>query len=125
MRRRQQHRHDRAVVEADHGGAIRPRSLQHRDRVTHLRLQVGKLSERYRVGQSRAAAVEVDQPTERTQPSQEPREVGEVPHGLDVMHPGVDEEQIQVSFADHLEGQVHVAVPRVLGPRPLPHRPRS
>jgi len=118
-------RGDRAVVQADHGGAIGPRCLEHGDGVAYLRLEVGELIERDWVGESRASAVEVDQPTQRAQPSQQSREVGEVPHCLDVMHPRVDQEQVQCSFADNLEGEMHVAVPRILGPRLLPHRPRS
>jgi hypothetical protein len=125
MGRGEQHRGDRAVVQADHGGAIGPRCLEHGDGVAHLGLEVGELIEWYRVGESRSSAVEVDQPTQRAQPSQQSREVGEVPHCLDVMHPRVDQEQVQGTFTDNLEGEMYVAVPRILGLRPLPHRPRS
>ena len=111
---------------ADYGGAIGPRRLQHGDGVVHLGLEVGELIEWHRIGEPRASAVEVDQPTQRAQPSKEPREVGEVPHRLDVMHPRVDQEQVQCAFADHLEGKMHVAVPRILeSSAGLPHRRRS
>jgi hypothetical protein len=125
MGRCEQHRGDRAVVQADHGGAIGPRCLEHGDGVAHLGLEVGELIERDRVRESCASAVVVDQPTQRAQPSQQSREVGDIPYCLDVMHPGVDEEQVQRSLADNLEGEMHVAVPRILAPRLLPHRPRS
>jgi hypothetical protein len=39
--------------------------LQHGDGVAYLRLEVGELVQRYRVGESGASAVEVDQPTRR------------------------------------------------------------
>ena len=122
---REQDRDDRAVVQADHGGSVGARRLEHGDGVANLRLEIGKLIQRHRVGQSRPAAIEVDQPAERAQPAQEPREVGEVPHRLDVVDPGVDEQQVQRAVADGLEGEMHVAAPQVLGPRPLPHEPRS
>jgi len=75
MRHGEQRGDNGAVVQADLRGPVRPRGLEHGHGVAYLRLQVGKLMERHRVGQPRAPSVEVDQPTERAQaraPSRRP-----------------------------------------------------
>ena len=99
----------------------RPRRVEYREGVPDLRLQIRQLVERDRIRQTRASAIEVDQPTEGAQPPQEPREVGEVPDRLDVVHPRVDEEDVQRPSPDRLVGEMDVAVPRVPGLGTLGH----
>ena len=55
---------DRAVVEPNHRGSIRPSSLEDRDRVPHLCLQVRKPIEGHRVGKPGATTIEMDQTPE-------------------------------------------------------------
>jgi hypothetical protein len=52
----------------------------------------------------------MDQSTEGTESAEKARKVREFPHGLDVMDPGVDEEQVEVAVADNLESDVEIAV---------------
>jgi hypothetical protein len=53
----------------------------------------------------------MDEASERTQPAQESREVREVPHCLDVMHPGIDEQEVEGAGTNGLVGDMNIAVP--------------
>ena len=117
----QHHRGDAPIVQSDHGSALGPGRLEHGHRVPDLRLQVGETVERNGIGEPGSAPVEVDQSPDGAQPPEEPSEIGELPHGFDVMHPRVDEEKVGLSVADDLERQMQVAVPCVSGLRPVRH----
>ena len=121
LRRGEHGSHDRAVVEPDDRRTVGSGRLQDGNRVVDLGLEVGELVEGHRIGESRASAVEVDQPAERAQPPKEPGEVGEVPHRLDVVDPRVDQEDVEVALAHHLVRDVDVTVLRVPRPRKVGH----
>jgi len=67
----------------------------------------------------------MDQSTEGTQSAEKSRKVWEFPHSLDVMDPGVDEEQVEVAVADNLESDVEIAVLCVASAYSRPFIPRE
>jgi hypothetical protein len=65
----------------------------------------------------------MDQAPERRQPAEEPGEVREVPDRLDVVHPRIDEQDVDRAVTDDLIGEVHVPDTREPCLDFLPHRP--
>jgi hypothetical protein len=72
---------------ATHSGAFGLGSIEDRDCVVDLRLEVGERIHWHRVRQPRTPAIEVDQTREGTKTTQDPSELGNVPHHLDMVHP--------------------------------------
>ena len=101
---------DRPVIEADHGRSFRPSCLHDLDCIPHLHFQIRKAIERYGIGETRAATVEMDQSTKGAQSTEKARKVGEFPHSLHVMDPGVDQEQVDIAVAYDLESDIEIAV---------------
>lgn len=121
MRGGQEHRDERAVGGTENGRALRPGRVEDSRDIFHLRLEVRQLVEGHRIRQSRPSTVEVDQPPEGAEPAQEASEVGEVPDRLDVVHPRIHQQDVERPRPDGLVREVHVSVPRELGPRLLGH----
>ena len=111
----EQHGDEGSVVEPDHDCLLRTRRVEDGDGVLHLRLEIREPIERNGVRQAGAPPVEVDQSTERAEASQEPGEIRQVPDCLNVMDPGIDKEQIDVTGANRLVGEMDLAVPCEVG----------
>ena len=111
----EQHGDEGSVVEPDHGRVVRTGRVEYRDGVLHLRLEVRQPIERDGVRQAGTPPVEVDQASERAEAAQETGEIRDVPDCLDVMHPCIDEKEVQRARTDGLVGEMDVAVPREAG----------
>ena len=104
-----------AFGEAEDGGLLRPGGVHHRTDVRNLGLEVGEPVEGHRVGQAGAAPVEDDQAADGCEPPALAGQLRDLPERLDVMHPALDQHQVERAVADDLVREVDVAVLRVLG----------
>ena len=89
--------------------------------VRHLGLEVGETIERHRIGQAGAAPVEDDQAPDRRQPPPLAGQLRDLPERLDVVHPALDQHEVERALAQDLVREVDVAVLRVLGRRETVH----
>ena len=109
--RGQQHRDEAADLDGEDRRALGTGRVQDRDHVGHLGLEIGYAIGWHGIRQTGPATVEVDQPGEPAQPTQEARVLGDFPDELDVVDPVVDEEEVDRTVADDLVGEMDVAVP--------------
>ena len=73
------------------------------------------------VGEPEPALVEADQPAERCQPAEEPRDGRVFPLDVEVAREPLNEHQVEVSLADDLVRNVHVSALCVLHRRMRDH----
>jgi hypothetical protein len=109
MRRSEEHRDEGAVVGADDRRALRAHRVEDCDHVYDLRIEVRERVERDGVGEACPSTIEVDQAAERREPAEEAGELGEVPDRLDMVHPRVDEQDVDRAVSHDLIRDVHVA----------------
>ncbi len=108
--RRQDRGDQRSIGETDDRRLVGFRRIEYGQRVFDLRFHIRQLVERDRIRQAGSSAIEMDEPPERAEAAQETGEIREVPHGLDVMEPGVDQKNIELSGPNRLEGDMDIAV---------------
>ena len=113
--RGEERRHQRPFVRAHDGGAVAADRVQHGSHVVHPLLQRRQPVERYRVRQADPMLVERDQPAERGQPPQVVREARNLPTRLHMAEPGGDQQQVEISLADNLVGDVNAVLLRISG----------
>jgi hypothetical protein len=113
MRRREQKIQRAGLRRAEQCGAFGPRRVHHCPDVVHPLLERRQTVERDGVGHARAALVEQDQPGERCESIEEPREARLLPDVLDVRDPTMDEYEVLRSIADNLISDVQLAAARV------------
>jgi hypothetical protein len=103
-----------SAAERDQRRALRPGSLQHHANVVHPQLEARNFVERDGVGEPAPALVEADQPAETREPLEESRELWRLPLSLDrVPELGHEQEVARARTAQHLVGDVHIAIARV------------
>ena len=89
---REQAAHRAALGHAQQHRLARSDRVHHRAHVVHALLERRQRDDR--IGQAGAALVEQDQPRERGEPAQKPRERRLLPEALEVRHPAHDEDEI-------------------------------
>jgi hemerythrin-like domain-containing protein len=117
-----QEKGERATLgEAEDRGLLRPGGIHDCTDVRHLGLEIGETIERHRIGEARSPPVEDDQAPDGRQPPPLARQLRELPERLDVVHPTLDQHQVERAFAHDLVREVDLAVLRVLGRRHTVH----
>ena len=104
---REQEAHRGALRDPQQGRPLRARSVHDGAHVVHALLEGGRVG--HRVRQAGAPAVEVDHAGERRQALVEPLRGLVLPDQLDVGGEPVDQDEVEVAFAEHLVGEVYVA----------------
>ena len=104
-----------ALRKAEQGGALRSDGVHDDGQVVHPLLERGQLVVRHPIGKAGAALVEDDEPGERREPFEEPRQVGLLPRQLDVGDPARDVHKIEWPLPDNLVGDMQVAALGVMG----------
>ena len=113
---------ERATLgEAEDGGPLRPGGIHDGTDVGHLGLEVGETIEGHGIGQAGSPPVVDDQAPDGGQPPPLARQVRDLPERLDVVHPALDQNQVEWALAQDLIGDVDVAVLRILRCRQTVH----
>ena len=106
---------------AEDRGLLRPGGIHDCTDVRHLGLEVREMIEGHWIGQAGSPPVEDDQAPDGSEPPSLVRQLRDLPERLDVVHPALDQHQVQGALAHDLVGEVDVAVLRVLGRRQAVH----
>jgi hypothetical protein len=90
--------------------------------VRDLGLEVGETIQRLGIRHAGSTPIEDDHPPQRSQPPPLAGQLGDLPERLDVMHPALDQHEVQWPLAQDLVREVDFAVPCVLGGGDAVHR---
>ena len=105
--------HHRRADAGHQGGPFGADVVEDRPKVVDPLLDRRQVVDADRVGQAGATLVEDDDATERRQLVEQPGKGREVPHGIDVAEPLVDEDEVGRAVSEHLVGDVELAGARV------------
>ena len=101
---------------------VAARLVENRAHVVHLLVHCGRGPARLRIRQPHAAVVVHNEPGERRQPVQAPRQRAVHPHEVDVRGgAGLDHDQVHRTLTYYLIREMHRAVARVAGLRRIDH----